>query len=154
MIRVRRDQPPSVLTDEDGPGLRERAEAEAAYAEYLEAIQDGAEDKGFKFSFSVYKHADVKERLEELFHGKCAYCESRYSSTRPMDVEHYRPKGRVAESEGHPGYYWLAAEWTNLLPSCIDCNRRRNQFDERLQDLRSLRKQDQFPGLARDVIAE
>jgi hypothetical protein len=24
-----------------------------------------------------------------------------------------------------PGYYWLAANWDNLLPSCIDCNRRR-----------------------------
>jgi hypothetical protein len=26
-----------------------------------------------------------------------------------------------------PGYYWLAASWDNLLPSCIDCNRERMQ---------------------------
>jgi hypothetical protein len=25
------------------------------------------------------------------------------------------------------GYYWLAADWGNLLPSCIDCNRARWQ---------------------------
>jgi hypothetical protein len=36
---------------------------------------------------------------------------------------------RLSESETekekefeHPGYYWLAYEWTNLLPSCYDCN--------------------------------
>jgi hypothetical protein len=22
----------------------------------------------------------------------------------------------------HPGYYWLAYKWTNLLPTCITCN--------------------------------
>jgi hypothetical protein len=25
----------------------------------------------------------------------------------------------------HPGYYWLAYEWKNLFPACIDCNRYR-----------------------------
>jgi len=25
------------------------------------------------------------------------------------------------------GYYWLASEWTNLLPSCTDCNSPRKQ---------------------------
>ncbi len=45
---------------------------------------------------------------------------------RPVDVEHYRPKNAVADTE-HEGYWWLAMDWTNLLPSCIDCNRKRNQ---------------------------
>jgi len=26
-----------------------------------------------------------------------------------------------------PGYWWLASEWSNLLPSCSDCNRPRRQ---------------------------
>jgi hypothetical protein len=65
--------------------------------------------------------------LEKLFHGKCAYCESVYVSTAPVDIEHYRPKAAVAEDELHPGYWWLASDWDNLLPSCIDCNRRRGQ---------------------------
>ncbi|MBN3769265.1 hypothetical protein [Burkholderia sp. Se-20378] len=77
--------------------------------------------------FSVYKLPDVKLALEKLFHGKCAYCESAYASTAPVDVEHFRPKGAVAEDEKHPGYWWLASDWENLLPSCIDCNRRRGQ---------------------------
>lgn len=79
-----------------------------------------------KFTFKRYKEDKVKKALENLFHGKCAYCETYYSSTQPMDVEHYRPKGNVAGTD-HGGYWWLAADWENLLPSCIDCNRRRKQ---------------------------
>lgn len=79
------------------------------------------------YEFTVYKADEVKRRLEELFHGKCAYCETVYASTAPVDVEHYRPKGRVEGEPTHHGYWWLAMAWDNLLPSCIDCNRRRKQ---------------------------
>lgn len=79
------------------------------------------------FKYAAYKSADVKRRLDELFHGKCAYCETFYSASAPVDVEHYRPKGAVSEDDTHPGYWWLAMVWTNLLPSCIDCNRKRLQ---------------------------
>jgi len=79
------------------------------------------------FNFSAYKESDVRQALEALFHGKCAYCEGRFDVTAPVDIEHFRPKNEVAGID-HPGYWWLAAEWTNLLPSCIDCNRRRKQL--------------------------
>jgi hypothetical protein len=79
------------------------------------------------FSFGAYKGDDVRHALEALFHGKCAYCETRYDVGAPVDIEHFRPKGEVADLPGHRGYWWLAAEWANLLPSCIDCNRRRYQ---------------------------
>ena len=80
------------------------------------------------FEFAAYKADEVKRRLEELFHGKCAYCETYYSASAPVDVEHYRPKGAVSEDDKHPGYWWLAMAWDNLLPSCIDCNRKRKQI--------------------------
>lgn len=83
--------------------------------------------RNMAFDFTRYKEASVKTALEQLFHGKCAYCESFYGATQPVDVEHFRPKGEVENVDGHPGYWWLAMEWTNLLPSCIDCNRRRKQ---------------------------
>lgn len=79
------------------------------------------------FTFLAYKEDDVRHALEALFHGKCAYCERRYNVSGPVDIEHFRPKGKVEEDLGHPGYWWLAAVWTNLLPSCLDCNRRRFQ---------------------------
>ena len=83
-------------------------------------------------AFAVYKSDSVKKQLDELFHGKCAYCESFFASTAPVDVEHYRPKGAVSEDASHPGYWWVAMDWDNLLPSCIDCNRQRKQITPRL----------------------
>jgi len=65
------------------------------------------------FPFSAYRHKELKAALESIFHGKCAYCEWRYGGGSYFEVEHYRPK-KI--------YYWLAAEWTNLLPSCKRCN--------------------------------
>lgn len=69
----------------------------------------------------------MKWRLNALFHYKCAYCESFFSASAPVDIEHYRPKSAVSEDATHPGYWWLAMDWDNLLPSCIDCNRKRKQ---------------------------
>lgn len=80
------------------------------------------------FDFTVYKHDTVTSAVNLLFDYKCAYCETYYGSLHPVDVEHYRPKGAVilAAKLTKPGYYWLAATWNNLLPSCIDCNRERH----------------------------
>lgn len=101
-------------------------ELERARAHMGAALPPGT--KRAAFPFKVYKADEVKRRLEELFHGKCAYCESFYASQAPVDVEHYRPKGAVEGEPNHPGYWWLGMEWTNLLPSCLDCNRRRKQL--------------------------
>lgn len=60
----------------------------------------------------------VREELISMYHGKCAYCESK--ELKP-EVEHYRPKKRVSGDRNHPGYFWLCYEWTNLLPSCRYC---------------------------------
>ena len=98
--------------------------------------------------FAVYGQDGVKSALHALFHGKCAYCESFFDATAPVDVEHFRPKGRLSEDSMHPGYWWLAADWDNLLPSCIDCNRRRRQTRATLDGApmaESSGKQDLFP---------
>ena len=134
MIRIQRGQPPKVLLE---PGEREKAEA--FYADPA--------NEGKTYKFKVYSHEDVKEALTRLFGAKCAYCESRYAGTQPMDVEHFRPKGKVLEDDGKEvrGYYWLASDWTNLLPSCIDCNRERRQWLADLGAVRSVGKGERFP---------
>ncbi|OON67043.1 hypothetical protein [Hymenobacter sp. CRA2] len=75
----------------------------------------------------IYAARDVKARLKEDQHGKCAYCEARFGHSSPGDVEHYRPKAGYRQSAAAlvqgPGYYWLAYEWSNLLYACEDCNR-------------------------------
>ncbi|HEJ2265350.1 endonuclease [Pseudomonas aeruginosa] len=108
---------PDAMGGEDSPAGRELNKLR----EYF------AQPAGKAPAFSVYKSDSVKKQLDALFHGKCAYCESFYASTAPVDVEHYRPKGAVYEDANHPGYWWLAMDWDNLLPSCIDCNRKRKQ---------------------------
>ncbi|HEX8240960.1 MAG TPA: hypothetical protein VF574_14590 [Allosphingosinicella sp.] len=98
------------------------------------------------FAFAAYSNVGVKKALELMYRGKCAYCEELYDATQPQDVEHYRPKGRVDTAGGKlkPGYWWLAADWDNLLPSCIHCNREQNQI---LYDGSTLKtgKGDRFP---------
>ena len=88
---------------------------------------------------NLYKHSRMQEiykRQEKPFHGKCAYCESDVLVSQHGDIEHWRPKGAVTDEHNktvyirdengtvspHPGYYWLAYEWTNLLLSCVLCN--------------------------------
>ncbi|MBB5411041.1 uncharacterized protein (TIGR02646 family) [Paraburkholderia sp. HC6.4b] len=135
---------PVSLTAPDGAGARELTRAR----EFYRTTTKGS------FDFTAYKGADVKATLNQLFGGKCAYCESSYKATAPMDVEHFRPKGEVEDEPHHRGYWWLAANWENLLPSCIDCNRRRNHRvlvqGMTLEQLAAERevlvgKQDQFP---------
>lgn len=123
MIRIKRSRvrTPAALAGSDSPGGKERKRA-------IEFFSDPANREG-SLNFKAYKHSKVIEALNELFYFKCAYCESKYAATQPVDVEHYRPKAAVVV-EGNlkkPAYYWLAAAWDNLLPSCIDCNRARTQ---------------------------
>lgn len=59
---------------------------------------------------SCYKTSDVKDKLNSLYHHKCAYCENHAEQTH---VDHYRPKKK---------YYWLAYSWDNLICSCPTCN--------------------------------
>jgi len=144
MIRVDRSpiNPPHVLTDPNSLGAKEIKKA-------LELFNQPASTPGqSKLKFSAYSHDEVKKALYSLFRGKCAYCETVYASSQPMDVEHWRPKGGYEDDEGNlvpPGYYWLAADWENLLPSDIDCNRKRRQHITPLGIELKQGKQNQFP---------
>ena len=77
--------------------------------------------------FKAYKSNTVRDRLIELFHGKCAYCENTHAASGDVDIEHFRPKTQVAENDDHPGYWWAAGDWTNLVMSCTHCNQNRSQ---------------------------
>jgi uncharacterized protein (TIGR02646 family) len=121
MIKVNCGKGPAVLQGPKSLGAEEQRKAKSFYR--VRKNQDKP------FPFSMYKHKQVREELERLCHGKCAYCEGLYAPVAPADIEHYRPKGAVVVNGKlrKPGYYWLAATWSNLLPSCIDCNRARTQ---------------------------
>jgi uncharacterized protein (TIGR02646 family) len=111
---------------------REAAEKKAlalqlAGGEQPKAAKKTKKRKPKSFEFKAYKGA--KPTLRSLFNNKCGYCEIDYGGA-PSDIEHFRPKGAIEyEHEGaagkYPeGYYWLAADWTNLIYSCTHCNSR------------------------------
>jgi uncharacterized protein (TIGR02646 family) len=118
------EPPPKILSDQilktGGPQETQRA------IEFYKLKLN----QGKSFPYKVYSNPEVKAALERLFKHKCAYCETTYMAGNPTDVEHWRPKGEVETEKKQkikPGYYWLAANWNNLFPSCIECNRRRYQ---------------------------
>jgi uncharacterized protein (TIGR02646 family) len=110
-----------VPRDTDAPeALTSNRDAEVAVWREYRANPQGKAPK-----FKAYRAAEVRAKLEEMFRGKCAYCESTIGHISSTDVEHWRPKGSIRTDDGQivDGYWWLAAEWTNLFPACPHCNR-------------------------------
>jgi len=90
----------------------------------------------------LYARKAIKEiyfaSKDAPFYGRCAYCETPIADNQYIQVEHFRPKAGIKDENGnvvnlkdssgletdipHHGYYWLAYDWRNLLPSCAICN--------------------------------
>jgi hypothetical protein len=107
------------------------ADAESAIDAWFATLKEEQPQPGqslpktpIAFSETIWR--ELKWHLFDLFHGKCAYCEVKPTGAYSGDVEHFRPKGKVDEDPDHPGYYWLAYEVSNLLPSCAYCNQYHN----------------------------
>ena len=98
--------------DDDWPGL-----AQAAARDVLE--------NGAAISDYDGLWRDLKQKLSELLDGKCWFCETPVTRSDNA-VDHFRPKGRVADAEHeHQGYRWLSFEPRNFRFACTFCNSRR-----------------------------
>jgi len=106
VIPVRRPPAPPALTNN---GLRWLRELRAAVA------NPGATRAQVERTRNKYRHPAVKAALVRMFHGKCAYCESKVTVVTYGAIEHFRPKG-------DPLYTHLTFDWNNLLLSCDICN--------------------------------
>lgn len=95
----------------------------------------------------VYRRSSIRKAFffsgGPPFYGKCVYCEMPVNLLAG-DLDHFRPKQGITSAEDepifdlddegqprldaaglprrHPGYYWLAYDWRNLLPCCKECN--------------------------------
>ena len=120
-----RDKLLNVLDIQDYDFSEWKDRADAAKQNAISAYQEGK--RPIKFRQQIW--SELKWHLFDLFYGKCAYCESKPLAVTSGDVEHYRPKAKVSGDANwpgdpeHPGYYWLAYDINNLLPSCESCNR-------------------------------
>ena len=118
-----------------------KSEIQALIESWEQQRENGISANDVELAFKSDIWTKLKKWLgEEIFDNKCAYCETPLVR-QSADAEHYRPKAKVtykddeditrrprvidhtgAEIE-HPGYFWLAYNWKNLLPSCEICNR-------------------------------
>ena len=119
MISVKKDydHPPEKLTSKHCQNIIAKALTEKRY-------QDASEN--------YYKDPEVKKALARIYHGKCGYCEIKSGIEAYTTIDHYRPKKQIADycsgkyiSEG---YYWMACEWSNLIPACAKCNTAKSSF--------------------------
>ncbi|MGG6362234.1 AAA family ATPase [Peribacillus frigoritolerans] len=65
----------------------------------------------------------ILSKLVHVFHNKCAYCETKLAHS--LNIDNYRPRGGARREDGtldKEHYWWLAYEWSNLLPTCKECN--------------------------------
>lgn len=103
----------------------ENAEQAARLAgEDIAAARKTAITEGLKKPTRQKVWRDLAKPLSVLRNGKCWYSESK-NPTSDKDVDHFRPKNRVAEDPDHEGYWWLAFQWNNYRYSCQWCNQRR-----------------------------
>lgn len=112
MIHVDRSPIPAILR-EKGP-------------QWLRDLQGASRPSDRARIRKRYGSKGIKSALQAMFHGKCAYCESKVPHVDFGDVEHYRPK---AGPRGRPD---LVFDWDNLLLACGICNSqfKRDQFPE------------------------
>jgi uncharacterized protein (TIGR02646 family) len=100
--------------------------AEAARAAVLAAPNAAA--RKAVIAANQDKWAAFRAQLQTLFGTKCWYTESQNHGTDD-DIDHYRPKGRIADRRGHGGYWWEALNWRNFRLSCHRANRLRRNPD-------------------------
>ena len=80
---------------------------------------------GDRLEFDSRVFLSVRPAAEELFGGKCAYCESSIFTSLP-EIDHFRPIRAAVDLDGEtvrPGYWWLAYSWQNIYLVCQQCNR-------------------------------
>lgn len=130
MINVKRLDCPDIIKIGSHPqsdGEQETLDAIDYYSDpanhHEKYKKTGIRGRRINESYSVYSDRSIRDSLIQMFHGKCAYCESKITAIYNGDIEHFRPKGAVDNTiPSKPGYFWLASEWENLLFACPYCN--------------------------------
>jgi hypothetical protein len=120
--------------------VRWQERADEAQEQAIEVLESGDAKRIEEFKFRSAVWGDIKSFLRILFHNKCAYCEADFTTVAWGDVEHYRPKKKVTDAKGkvlvdasgtpHGGYYWMAYDLSNLMPSCQLCNQAEGKLNQ------------------------
>ncbi|WP_017750181.1 hypothetical protein [Scytonema hofmannii] len=121
MIPVSRPQQPPVVLKRNAAKWLANLQTAIAHLQTVKANPSATKDeiakavKNVENATNKYRHKEIKDLLEQIFHGKCAYCESKVTTTGYGEIEHFCPKGNSR-------CIHLTFEWNNLLLSCERCN--------------------------------
>lgn len=102
MIFVQRTAEPAYLAARRGKWLQELRDARRA-----------RDRVAYKKAEGRYAAKQIREALDAMFSGKCAYCESVIGVVAAAHIEHFRPKQK---------YPSLTFSWDNLFLGCPLCN--------------------------------
>lgn len=106
-------------------GLRSK-KAEAARQRLATFFRRPPEERAQQdppFARDILRATELRSALRSLFREKCAYCETPIGLST-MKVDQFRPEARAINLDGSmmaDGYWWLAYEWSNLYPTCANC---------------------------------
>ena len=108
MIKLERGERPKELTDE--------------VCEELKKLYAEDNDKDVWNSPKIKK--PLKEAILKMSHGKCSYCECRLEiESKDATIDHFLSKSKNPDK---------VVEWKNLFPSCLRCNRKKNNREEKI----------------------
>ncbi len=106
MIKLNRGERPEELTEE--------------VCQELTKLYSENRDKDVWNSPKIKK--PLKKALLEMSHGKCSYCECKIGiESKDVTIDHFLPKSVYMDK---------VIEWENLFPSCLRCNRQKNDCEE------------------------
>ncbi len=119
MIYIDRDSVPMPNFFSDGEKPYEE--------EILYRLEQQSKFKQARFKRDDYFLESVYSDLVDLFHNKCAYCESHLEE---ITTDYFRPSESVSDRKGQAdeGYYWLSYIWFNLYLSCHECQRYKSNY--------------------------
>ncbi len=156
-VRMRFDDIPQEWRDRAGALTRQLLEAK----DDPETNEDGTPRRHRRLAQEKRKslikaNSSLWGELKPIFlrwsFGKCWYSEARDIGS-DYHVDHFRPKGRVANHPECPGnsrevegYWWLAFDWRNYRVACSICN------SPHTEDGETLGKWDYFPLCTNDAV--
>jgi len=103
-------------------------EYESKMSELTEFYQIPRHKRAQKRYVEYYTPFGITETLNELFNGKCAYCESKIVLDKANHfLDHFRPRNNAKGFEKDQieldHYWWLTYEWRNMYFSCLECEK-------------------------------
>ncbi|EJQ32368.1 TIGR02646 family protein [Bacillus toyonensis] len=122
MISINRGPAPPVLHSK-------KIKTEIEKMNYYYSLPISARDRS-SYETKTPFPLELKLALEDVFQGKCAYCESIIKNVNSYGrINHYRPsKGAYFNEYYSPDHYWwLKYEWSNLYYVCPLCNSKKHK---------------------------